>query len=155
NVTIRHGPIHHHRTQICSNRLEFRYLGILHEFITGPAGCSSSTATGFHIQVGVEGARSLDPDKYRKDAAVLERALQTEEDPFLRSRYTFYLANSWKDCGAAEKALGAYLDRARLGFWEEEIFISLYCAAQAKVGLGHPDYEVIGMFLRAYEACPR
>jgi glycosyltransferase involved in cell wall biosynthesis len=155
HVAIRLGPIHHYRAQLCSNRLEFRYRGVLHEFIQGPAGHSSATAAGFHIQAGVEGARSDDPDKYRKDAEILERALQTEEDPFLRSRYTFYLAQSWKDCGEAEKALVAYLDRAKLGFWDEEIFIGLYCAAQLKERLGHPDYEIIGMFLRAYEACPR
>ena len=155
HVAIRLGPIHHHRAQLCSNRLEFRYRGVLHEFIQGPAGHSSGAAAGFHIQAGVEGARSEDPDKYRKDAGILERALQSEEDPFLRSRYTFYMAQSWKDCGEAEKALTGYLDRTGLGFWDEEVLISLYCAAQLKAELGHPDYEIIGMFLRAYEACPR
>src|SRR5262249_31769909 len=70
-------------------------------------------------------------------------------------RYTFYLANSWKDCGEPERALAAYLDRGGLGFWDDEVFISLNCAAQLKTQLCHPDYEVIGMFLRAYEVCPR
>jgi hypothetical protein len=110
---------------------------------------------GIYIQAGVEGARSADPDKYRKDAALLDRALQTEEDPFLRSRYTFYLANSWKDCGEVERALATYLARAGLGFWNDEVFISLRCAADLKAQLGHPDFEVIGTFLRAYEASPR
>jgi glycosyltransferase involved in cell wall biosynthesis len=154
HVLMRLGPIQHHRPQLCSNRVAFRYRGVLHEFIEAPAGTSTATATGFHVKSGVEGARSEDPDKYVKDAALLERALQTEEDPFLRARYTFYLAQSWKDCGNSEKALGAYLDRVGLGFWDEEVFISLYRAAQLKEGLGHPDYEVIGMFLRAYEVCP-
>jgi hypothetical protein len=155
HMEIRRGPIRYHRPQLVSNRHEFRYSGVLHEFIEAPAGISSGTLTGFpHIQAGVEGARSEDPDKYRKDAAVLEEQLQIEQDPFLRSRYTFYMANSWKDYGEAEKALTAYLDRAALGFWDEEVFISLYCAAQLKAELGHPDYEIIGMFLRAFEACP-
>jgi len=155
HVALRHGPISHHRPQICSNRLEFRYRGVLHEFIEGPANHSSGTAVGFHIKTAAEGARSEDPDKYRKDGALLELALQTETDPFLRSRYIFYMANSWRDCGDVEKALAAYLDRARLGFWDEEVSLSLYHAAQLKGQLGHADYEVIGMFLRAYEACPR
>jgi glycosyltransferase involved in cell wall biosynthesis len=155
HIEIRLGSIRHHRPQLFSNRLQVRYRGVLHEFIEAPAGISSGTLTGLHIHAGVEGARSEDPDKYRKDAVVLEEALQTEQEPFLRTRYTFYLAQSWKDCGEAEKALTGYLDRAGLGFWDEEVFISLYCAAQLKAGLGHPDYEIIGMFLRAYEACPR
>jgi hypothetical protein len=154
-VKIRQDPIQHYRAQLCSNHLDFHYRGILHEFILGPPGHSSGTATGFYIKAGVEGARSQTPDKYRNDAGALERALQTERDPFLRSRYTFYLAQSWKDCGETEKALAAYLDRAGLGFWEEEAFISLYFAAQMKIQLGHPGDEVIGMFLRAYETCPR
>jgi len=155
HVALCRGPVRHHRPQLCRNGLAFRYRGVVHEFIEGPAGHSSATAVGFRIDTGVEGARSADPDKYRKDAAILERALQTEEDAFLRSRYTFYLANSWKDCSQTEKALSAYLDRADLGFWDEEVFISLRCAAQLKGQLDHPDYEVIGMYLRAYEACPR
>lgn len=155
HMEIRRGPIRYHRPQLVSNRLEFHYRGVLHEFIEAPAGISSGTLTDvLHIQAGVEGARSEDPDKYRKDAAVLEGALQTEQDPFLRARYTFYLANSWKDCGEAEKALTTYLDRTALGFWDEEVFISLYCAAQLKAGLGHPDYEIIGMYMKAYETCP-
>jgi hypothetical protein len=155
HVAIRHGSVHHYRPQICNNRLEFRFRGVLHEFIEGSAGHSSGTAAGIYIQAGVEGARSADPDKYRKDAALLERALLAEEDPFLRSRYTFYLANSWKDCSEVEKALATYLDRAGLGFWDEEVFISLRCAADLKAQRGHPDFEVIGTYLRAYEACPR
>ena len=155
HVKIRQDPIQHYRPQLCSNHLDFRYRGVLHEFIQGPEGHSSGTATGFHVKAGVEGARSQTPHKYRNDAGVLERALQTEQDPFLRSRYTFYLAQSWKDCGEAEKALTAYLDRASVGFWEEEAFISLYFAAQLKIQLGHPSEEIIGVFLRAYETCAR
>jgi glycosyltransferase involved in cell wall biosynthesis len=155
NVEIRLGSIRYHRPQLCSNRLEFRYRGVLHEFIERSVGQSIGIVTGLYIRSGVEGARSEDPDKYRKDAELLEGALQTEQDPFLRSRYTFYLAQSWKDCGEARRALTCYLDRAELGFWDEEIFISLYYAAQLKGQLDHPDHEIIGMFLRAYEACPR
>ena len=46
-------------------------------------------------------------------------------DPFLISRYTFYLAQSYRDCGEKEKALANYMKRAELGFWNEEIYVSL------------------------------
>src|SRR5262249_54141719 len=133
HVAMRLGAIYHHRPQICSNRLEYRYRGVVHEFLEGPpGGHSSGVATGFHIVCGVDGARSQAPDKYRNDALLLERALATEQDPFLRSRYTFYMAQSWRDCGENEKALAVYLDRATLGYWQDEIFISLYNSAQLK-----------------------
>ena len=109
---MRHGLAHYQVQRICSNKLDFRYRGVLHEFIEGPQNISSGTAGGFYILSGREGARSKDPDKYHKDAAVLENALQTEKDKFLRSRYTFYLARSYRDAGEKEKALDNYLKRA-------------------------------------------
>jgi ADP-heptose:LPS heptosyltransferase/glycosyltransferase involved in cell wall biosynthesis len=156
DVAIRLGGIQYGRPQIFSNRCEFRYRGVLHEFIEAPSGeLSRATAVGFYMQAGVEGGRSQDPEKYRKDAELLEQALAAEQDPFLRSRYTFYLAQSWFDSGANEKALAAYLDRATQGYWDEEVFISLYRAGQIKEALNHPGDEIIGMYSRAWEACPR
>ena len=119
-----------------------------------PGAVSSGTAAGFHILSAREGARSQDPDKYRKDAEVLEKALQTEQDPFLRSRYTFYLARSYRDAGEKEKALENYLKRAELGYWPEEVFMSLYGAAQLQQAMGRPFDEVIATYLRASDAVP-
>ena len=62
---------------------------------------------------------------------ILEKALRTEQDPFLRSRYTFYLARSYRDAGDKEKALESYLKRAKFGYWDEEVFDSLYGAASS------------------------
>jgi tetratricopeptide (TPR) repeat protein len=101
-----------------------------------------------------DGFGSQDPDKYRKDAQVLEQALQAEQDPFLRSRYTFYLARSYRDAGEKEKALDNYLKRAELGYWSEEIFESLFGAAQLLQAMGRPFDEVIAMYLRASDAAP-
>ena len=154
SVWFQLGGVRYFRPQLYSNRLSFSYRGILHEFLESPPGCTTDTATGIHIFERREGARSQDPDKYHKDARLLEQALNGEQDPFLRARYTFYLAQSWRDYGEAEKALAAYLARADLGFWDEEVFMSLYNAAQLKEKLGHPEYEIIGTYLRAHESCP-
>jgi len=155
HVEIRLPPIKYFRPQICRNSLDFKYRGVLHEFVEGPAsGHSTGTVAGFHILSGREGARSQNPQKYQHDAAILERALETEQDPFLISRYTFYLAQSCRDAGDKEKALRHYLARAELGFWDQEIFVSLYNAAKMKEALNRPDEDIIGSFLKAYEACP-
>jgi glycosyltransferase involved in cell wall biosynthesis len=154
-VEMRHSLVHYQRGQIYSNKREFRYRGVLHEFLEGPSeGFSSGNAAGFYIISSREGARSQDPDKYRKDAQVLEQALQAEQDPFLRSRYTFYLARSYRDAGEKEKALDNYLKRAELGYWSEEIFESLFGAAQLLQAMGRPFDEVIAMYLRASDAAP-
>jgi len=127
DVELRGGPARYLRPQICSNRLKFQYRGVLHEFLESPRGrISRGKATGFYTTSTREGARSQDPEKYRKDAALLEKALRTERDQFLRSRYTFYLARSYENAGDKELALKAFLKRATLGYWTEEIFMSLF-----------------------------
>lgn len=154
NLSLRYGATIYQRPLICRNRMDFRFRGVLHEFLAAPDGCTFGPAQGLHVQIVEGGARGRDPEKYRKDAAVLEAALGSESDPFMRARYTLYLAQSWRDAGEPEKALAAYLERAGLGFWHEEVFISLYCAAQLKEQLKHPAFEIIGMFLSAYEVAP-
>ena len=156
HVELRRGAASSYwRPQLISNRKHFRYRGVLHEFIEGPPeGNTTGTLRDFHIIAGVEGNRSSNPNKYGEDAALLERTLETEKDPFLISRYTFYMAQSLRDAGERTKALEAYLRRAELGFWIEEVFVSLYSAAGLKEALGYPDTEVIGSYLAAYEVCP-
>jgi len=154
NISLRSDAIKHHRAALCSNRREFVYRGVVHEFLVPPDDASSAMATGLYIFERREGARSRDPEKYRKDATVLEFALSSESDAFMRSRYTFYLAQSWRDCGDIEKALAVYLERAELGYWDEEVFVSVYQAAKLMERLGRPEDEVLGMYLRAWEGCP-
>jgi glycosyltransferase involved in cell wall biosynthesis len=120
SVELRGGGVRYLRGQIFSNRAEFRYRGVLHEFAESPPGVRSATATGFHITSEREGARSKDPDKYHKDARLLEDALQSEQDPGVISRYTFYLAQSYRDAGRKAEAAQAYAKRADMGGFEEE-----------------------------------
>lgn len=154
HVRIQHDLVWYSRPLICSNRRKFLFRGVLHEFIWADNGWSNGNAGGFHVRYGSGGGRSQDPDKYRKDAELLEKALQSEEDPFLRSRYTFYLARSWRDAGDKEKAIVYFLKRADLGFWADEVFMSLYYAAQLQEAVGRPFAEIIASYLRASEAAP-
>jgi tetratricopeptide (TPR) repeat protein len=98
-----------------------------------------------------EGARrrSSSAERYRRDALVIENALQTETDPFLVARYKFYLAQSYLDAGEKQKALTTYQERAKLGFWNQEIFISLYRSAKIKAELGYDADDVIESYRQA------
>lgn len=155
SVPIRQGAFRYQRGQLCSNHREFKYCGVAHEFLKEPPGeVSFGTVAGLYIESRREGARHRDPNKYHRDALVLEQALSSEEDAFLRSRYTFYLAQSYRDAGEREKALENYLTRAELGFWTEEIFESLYAAAGLMQAMGRPSDDVLAMYLRAAEAAP-
>ena len=153
-IEIRHGAIVYQRPQLVRSALPWRYEGVLHEYLTcdGAGPCGRLSEIRMHAIMTVRAGRI--PETYRRDAAMLEAALRTETNPFLLARYRFYLAQSYRDCGEAEKALEHYLVRSELGFWQEEVFISLYSAAQIKQRLGHPDGEVIDAYLRAADALP-
>jgi FkbM family methyltransferase len=155
DIQISHGSSRFYRPQICNNRLPFCFKAVVHEYLEAPRGeISRTTAEGFHIETGRGGARNKNPRKYQDDAAVLAKALETETEPFLISRYTFYLAQSYRDCGEKERALENYLKRADMGFWIEEVFEALYCAAQLKEQLGYPDDEVIAAYIKAIDTAP-
>jgi glycosyltransferase involved in cell wall biosynthesis len=155
DVSIHRFDVTYFRPQICSNRLQFKYRGVLHEFLEGPrGGYSTGTAAGLYIDSsGQGGARSEDPEKYRKDAQILERALRFEKDPFLRARYTFYLAQTYRGYGDDDKALKAYLARSKMGFWDQEVYWSLYMAAHYQEALGRPVDEVLSTYAKASNAC--
>jgi len=153
-VRIHHQNLRHARAQMWHNTAGFRYRGVLHEFIE-PAniGCTKDTAAGVYILASTEGARNLNPNKYREDAEILRRALEEEKDPFLRARYTFYMANSLHDSEQFEKAHAAYLQRASMEFWVEEVSLSLQRAAKIMIKWGSSHYQIIGTLLASYEAC--
>lgn len=141
------------RIHLVRNALPWRYRGVLHEFLTcegaGPAG---------HLPLAMycnrDGARRRDPAIYRKDAAILEGALATETDPFMVARYTFYLAQSYRDCGETAKAVETYLRRAAMDYRDQEAYYSLYFAAQLADELGHRSEDILELYLRASDAAP-
>lgn len=154
DLDIRLGQVRYQRPQLFANRLPWRYRGVLHEFAEAEGAGPRETLPGVTMICGQDGARRHDPATYARDAAVLERALQTETDPFLVSRYTFYLAQSWRDAGDLESALGGYIARATMGFWEEEIYISFLNAGRILQRLGAPTAQIEKMFEGATVACP-
>jgi glycosyltransferase involved in cell wall biosynthesis len=156
DVETRYGNINYLRPQLISNRLPFFYKGVLHEYldIEDIGSRSRAKAKGFYDVPLQDSARSVNPRKFLDDADFLESALQAETDPFLISRYTFYLAQSYRDGGAPERALQAYRKRSQLGYWQEEVFVSLLHAARLMDALNHPDAEIIQAYMAAYESLP-
>ena len=118
-MPIRHGGIAHHRPQLFANRLPFSFKGVLHEYLEAPpGGFTRENANGFPSGPARAARAARTPANTRTTRPSLEQALETETDPFLISRYTFYLAQSYRDCGEKEKALANYLKRAELGYWD-------------------------------------
>lgn len=135
------------RTQLIKSSLAWQWKGVLHEALYSTEAKSKATIKGIANIPRNDGARSKDPDKFKKDARILEEALLKEPD---NTRYAFYLAQSYRDAGDFEKALTAYENRLKMGGWNSEIFWSLLQIALLKEWLKRPPQEVIPAFKKAY-----
>ncbi len=145
--------IAYRRIQIVRSALPWRWRGVLHEFLHCDAPASEE-----HLPIVMrrnhDGARRRDPSTYARDASILEAAIFVEEDPWLRARYVFYHAQSLRDMGEQERAMIAYLMRAEMGFWQEEVYWSLYQAALMMERLGRDEETVLAAYRRAAAAAP-
>lgn len=156
DLDIQYGGLGFSRTQLVRNALAFGYRGVLHEYVEPPAGnVTRRKAQGLHIQAYSRGARSRNERKYQDDARLLEAALAHECDPKLRSRYLFYLAQSYEDARQFPEALTRYLERAAIDFWSDERFVAAYRAARLKAHLAYPAGDVEDAFRRAISFAPR
>lgn len=154
-IRVTHGELEHLRPHIFRPETEYghRYFGVVHEFIGGTI--TTDILEGVKMRIMGGGDRSQDPKKFYRDALLLESALRTEKDEGLRRRYTFYLAQSWRDYGELEKASVAYEKRVDLGGgYEDEIFVSLLELAKLLDRRGCSPETVMEAYLRAWEKQP-
>lgn len=151
--TIVDGKTEYFRIQLISNAFDWRYRGVVHEFLEC-AGHPHTPVLPVSMRRGDDGARHRDKMSEHRDLAAMEKALSVETDPFMVSRYTFYLARSHRDVGNAAQALRYYLKRADLGYWEEEVYLSLLNAGLIMEALGEPEDEILAVYDRAISVCP-
>ena len=153
NFVILDSFTRYERIQMVSNALPWRYRGVLHEFLHCEVDARRASLP-LAMRRGEDGARHRDPDTYKRDATILAQALTTEKDPFLIARYTFYLAQSYRDTNDLENALKYYLQRAEYGFWHEEVYISLLSAAYIMEAFREPEDKIKAVYDRAITICP-
>lgn len=116
------------RVLLLNNRKKWCYKGVLHEYIESlEPTCKYEAHSGnYYIISGKRGARSLDDQKYYKDALVLERAhataLKGGDDLYIR--YAFYCANSYNDCNRPEDAMKWYKITLSQPNWSQEKYIA-------------------------------
>ena len=148
-IGLRLGSLQYARTMLVSTRLAWRWTGVLHEYPEAtPPAVTSQQLDGIYILSACEGARSKDPDKYKKDAALLRDALVREPG---NARYGFYLAQSLRDAGDLLAALKAYRHRVTMGGWIEEHWRAALEVARLEERLGNPLATVQQSYLAAFE----
>jgi hypothetical protein len=146
------------RLSIVKGSLKWKYNGVLHEYIT----CiSKSPFTEFiidgdyYIESGKTGSRSQDPDKYKKDALLLENAFYEAEknNEHIKIRYSFYCAQSYRDCGDKINSIKWYLIRANLKDWNQEVYYSYLMVGNLYHELNEFE-KAIYYWMLAFEADP-
>jgi GR25 family glycosyltransferase involved in LPS biosynthesis/glycosyltransferase involved in cell wall biosynthesis len=136
------------RTQLINNRKRFRYYSVLHEYISclepsPDEGRRVCVLEGdYYVVSGRSGARNRDPDKYLKDALLLEaahaEALAAGDD--LHMRYAFYCANSYRDCGRYEDAIRWYKTTLSQDNWVQEKYLACIYAHDCYTALGQKEH---------------
>ncbi len=141
------------RKQLVNNKFDWYYRGVLHEFLY----CSKEPETPvfpLSMRRGDDGARHRDKSATARDIEVLEKALAVEADPYMIARYMMYLGNTYDDLGDYSKAIDCYLKRADLGYWDQEIYMSLLMAAVNVERLEGPNERALGLYDRAIRVIP-
>ena len=136
-----------------SSRENWRYRGVLHEFLSCP-GVAETPILPLAMRRGDDGARHRDTTADARDIAVLEKALAVETDPFMIARYTMYLGTTHDAAGEYRKAYECFLKRADLGGWDEEIYFNLLMAAVNAERLDEPEDRVLQLYERATSVRP-
>jgi tetratricopeptide (TPR) repeat protein len=136
--------------RILRNDPEYSYWGVTHEFVKTLPGTIYSEINKsllFIDDIGDGGAKA---DKFERDVRLLLKGL--EENPG-NDRYTFYLANSYRDAGQYENAISYYKDRIKIGGWSEEVWHSYYSIGRCYESMGDMP-NAISIWLDAYQYYP-
>jgi len=149
------------RTLLINNRKRFKYFSVLHEFIS----CQEPSHNEqnrmcilegeYYVISGRSGSRNLDPDKYLKDANILAsaHAEAVVKGDDLHKRYSFYCANSYRDCGKHEDAIRWYKITLAQDNWAQEKYVSclyIYQCYEALNQKEHGFYYLVKAF--SYDA---
>lgn len=136
------------RIQLINAKLNWEWKGVIHNYITlSPGSKNFSTLKNVEIKRNYDGARSKDPEKFQKNAEILEGELKKDPN---NKRYRFYLAESLRDAGKYGLAIENYEKRIKMGGWEEEIFWSMLQIAKLKERLKIPERDFLKDYYMAY-----
>ena len=142
------------RMQLVSDKYLWYYEGVLHEYIDTKDKKNKTIGVikGMDNHPSPDGARSSDPNKYRKDALIFEQALLDAPD---NGRYVFYLAQSYRDSYDYDNAIKNYTKRVTMKGFVEETFYAMYEVGLCKIRKGEPFQSFVGDLLLAYHFRPQ
>lgn len=109
--------------RIVKNKLGMTYWGVTHEYVKTPDGTNYDKIEKNELFINDIGDGGSKADKFIRDIKLLTRGLEQEPN---NDRYTFYLANSYRDAGQLQDAINTYKKRIEIGGWFDEVWHSYY-----------------------------
>lgn len=144
---IRNDLSQYHRLLLIKSSIDWHWEGIIHEDLHCNIPVEISLFEGVICLSHVNGSRSLDPQKYYKDIALLEEDLKKNPD---NPRSIFYIAQSYSNIPDYENALKYFKKRAQMGGWDQEIYYSLQSIGKLEALLGQPSDQVLKSLADAF-----
>jgi GR25 family glycosyltransferase involved in LPS biosynthesis len=119
--------ISYQRILLVNNKIRWSFKSVIHEYINclKPDPKITTLQGDYYVVSGRSGSRNSDPEKYLKDAKILEEAYYEakKDNDDIYMRYAFYCANSYKDCGKQEDAIKWYKITLNNNNWSQEKYI--------------------------------
>jgi glycosyltransferase involved in cell wall biosynthesis len=143
------------RLQLLKSGHEWKYEGILHEYIKIPniENYTEGIIEGSHIVANA--SYSNGHPKYLEDGNLLMKCLEDETiSDDLKRRYMFYCGLSFMWGEDFNKAIDVFKKRSEIGGWPEEIYVSLWYLAKLKDRIDDEEDSVINSYLKAWEYRP-
>jgi FkbM family methyltransferase len=120
--------ISYQRILLVNNRIKWNYQSVIHEYINclKPNANITTLKGDYYVVSGRRGSRNQDPNKYLKDAKILEEAYHEAKsnNDSLYLRYGFYCANSYKDAGMSNESIKWYKITLNNDNWIQEKYMS-------------------------------
>ena len=134
-------------TRIIRNDPRFIWKNKIHEFLSCEGENRNKRIENFTILPFGDSNRNLLGDKFERDLKIFESEPPTE-------RNMFYHAQTLEGLGRNEEAINKYYERAAMGGWNEEVYISLWQAGRLMALQNYPFDRVAGALYRAYRYRP-
>jgi GR25 family glycosyltransferase involved in LPS biosynthesis len=138
--------VSYQRVLLINNKIKWIFQSVIHEFIIclKPNSRQKTIDGDYYVVSGRSGSRNKDPNKYIKDAKILEEAYheakQTGDNLYLR--YGFYCANSYKDAGNHEEAIKWYKIVLGNDNWTQEKYMTCLYLYTLYTGTGEKEKGV-------------
>lgn len=118
-------PVAHWVPRLVRGDLPWRYVGAAHEYLTCDQPYQSENLFGLVVEHHADGGNRQ--DKLARELALLEGDLAKDPD---NPRTVFYLAQTHREAGHDDQAIGLYGRRIELGGWAEEVFYAMFRRAE-------------------------